>query len=77
MPTGYYARRRKENNFIKKNYLNKMSIEWLDYVAYRDEVDIKPAHNLWRQRIGRFLVGGFDSTNNTIYEFNGHKCERA
>ena len=54
-----------------------MSIEWLDYVAYRDEVDIKPAHNLWRQRIGRFLVGGFDSTNNTIYEFNGHKCERA
>ena len=80
MPTGYYVRRRKENNFKKEDYFNKISIEWLDYVAYRDEVDIKHAHNHGEQRIGRYLVDGFDSTNNTIYEFNGcyfygHKCK--
>ena len=80
MPTGYYARRRKENNFKKEDYFNKISIEWLDYVAYRDEVDIKHAHNHGEQRIGCYLVDGFDSNNNTIYEFNGcyfhgHKCE--
>ena len=57
-----------------------MNIEWLDYIAYRDEVDIKHAHNHGEKRIGSFLVDGFDSSTNTIYEFNGcyfhgHNCE--
>ena len=61
MPTGYYVRRRKENNFKKEDYFNKISIEWLDYAAYRDEVDIKHAHNHGEQRIGRYLVDSFDN----------------
>ena len=69
--TGYYVRRKKENNFKKEEYFNKISIEWLDYIAYRDEVDIKHEHNHGEKRIGRFLVDGFDSSTNTIYEFNG------
>ena len=34
MPTGYYVRQRKENDFKKEEYFNKLSVEWLDYVAY-------------------------------------------
>jgi hypothetical protein len=80
MPTGYYVRREKENNFKKEEYFNKISIEWLDYIAYRDEVYIKHAHNYGEKRIGHFVVDGFDSSTNTIYEFNGcyfhgHNCE--
>ena len=66
MPTGYYVRRRKENDF--KKYFNKLSVEWSDYVAYRDSVNIVHNHG---ERIGRYLVDGFDSANQTIYEYNG------
>jgi hypothetical protein len=55
----------------KGRIFNKISIEWLDYIAYRDEVVIKHEHNHGEKRIGRFLVYGFDSSTNTIYEFNG------
>ena len=80
MPTGYYVRRRKANDFKKEEYFNKLSVEWLDYVAYRDSVNIVHAHNHGEQRIGRYPVDGFDSANQTIYEFygcyfHGHRCE--
>ncbi|CAB3981983.1 Zinc finger and SCAN domain-containing 22 [Paramuricea clavata] len=80
MPTGYYVRWKKENNFKKEEYFNKISIEWLDYITYHDEVDTKHEHNHGKKRIGRFVVDGLDSSTNTIYElnscyFHGHNCE--
>ena len=52
MPTGYYVRQRKENDFKKEEYFNKLSVEWLDYVAYWDSTQSR------RTRIGRFPVDG-------------------
>ena len=80
MPCGYYARRSSETNFRKQDFFNKSSIEWLDYVAQRDGVNIEHAHNMGEKRIGRYFVDGFDTANKTIYEFNGcyfhgHQCE--
>ena len=80
MPCGYYVRRKAESNFKKEDYFNKASVEWLDYVAHRDGLDIQHAHNVGEKRIGRYVVDGFDTTNKTVYEFNGcyfhgHDCE--
>lgn len=80
MPCGYYIRRKAESNFQKQEYFNKASIEWLDYIAHRVGLDIQHAHNVGEKRIGRYLVDGFDRSNQTIYEFNGcffhrHQCE--
>ena len=42
-----------KNYFRKEDYFNKMSIEWLDYVVYSDEQDIKHAHDHGEQRTCR------------------------
>lgn len=69
MPTGYYVRRRKENNFKKQDYFNNRSIEWMDYIMHRDGVRIVHSLNQGTEnRVGRYLVDGFDCTNKTIYE---------
>ena len=80
MPCSYYVKRKAESNFIKEEYFNKPSIEWLDYIAQRDRLDIQHAHNVGEKRIGCYLVEAFDTTNKTVYEFNGcyfhgHDCE--
>ena len=69
MPCGYYVRRKAESNFKKEEYLNKPSIEWLDYIAQHDGLHIQHAHNVGEKRIGRYLVDGFDTTNKTVYAF--------
>ena len=46
MPCGYYARRKAKNAFKKEEYFNTASIEWLDFIAHRDSLDIQHAHNV-------------------------------
>ena len=80
MPTKYYVRRHKENDFKRQEYFNKLSIEWLDYIMHRDGRNIAHAHNsTTEQRIGPYLIDGTDMQNRVLYEYNGcywhgHKC---
>lgn len=51
MPCSYYVRREKENNFKRLEYYGKWSIEWLDFLAHHDGLNIAHAHNRGEQRI--------------------------
>ena len=79
MPCGYYVRRKKVEDFKRRGCFNKWSIEWLDFVAHRDGLNIVHAHNQGEHRIGRYPVDGFDLQSNTVFEFqgcywHGHRC---
>ena len=79
MPCGYYVRRKKDDGFKRRGYFNKWSIEWLDFLAHRDRLNIVHAHSQGEHRIGRYPVDGFDLQSKTIFEFkgcywHGHRC---
>lgn len=56
-----------------------MSIEWLQYLAHRDNILIKHALRGGEQKVGLYYVDGFHPSTNTCYEFAGcvfHGCPK-
>ena len=80
MPTGNFVRRFESNNFrpeISQKYLS--SFVWMDFIMENSNITIlhRMNNNNKEIRIGSYLVDGFCSSNQTVYEFNGcmfHKC---
>ena len=72
MPTGHYARVLKyaSDFFCKASNPKYMTMyHWMDYVSQKDGVQIRHKLNTGHEkRIGPYLVDGYDSENNHIYE---------
>ncbi|KAJ8020607.1 hypothetical protein HOLleu_40243 [Holothuria leucospilota] len=80
MPTGPYLRRREETGF-KLEKSRPVSLEWLQWKAYVENVFIRHQGNDKEKRVGlrRIPVDGFCRDTNTVYQFHGcyfhaHDC---
>ena len=72
MPTGSYTRRRAETDF-KPEHSRKMADEWLAWEVEQRGIQIRHQLNDTEKRIGarRLPVDGFDSENQTVFQFHG------
>ena len=80
MPTGSYTRRMAENEFKPKSSV-RMAIEWLEWVAHKERIQIRHQLNNTEKRIGgrKLPVDGFHAQTQTVYQFHGcywhgHDC---
>jgi len=53
------------------NGFSQKQLDWLNYIAKRDNIYIQHAMNDGEFRIGKYLVDGFCKETNTVYEFHG------
>ena len=81
MPTGWYTRRREDNNFRPETAQlhGQMAVEWLTWEDTRTGRAIRHQVNGREKRIGKLPVDGWCSETNTAYQFNGcfyhgHPC---
>ena len=72
MPTGSYTRRMAENEFKPKGSI-RMAIEWLEWVAHEECIQIHHQLNNTVKRIGhrKLPVDGFYLQTQTVYQFHG------
>ena len=80
MPTGSYTRRMAENKFKPKGSI-QMAIEWLEWVAHKEQIHIRHQLNNTEKHIGdrKLPVDGFNPQTQTVYQFHGcywhgHDC---
>ena len=84
MPTGFYARRKAENQFkLEQSFTNEKSArDWLSWKRQQDQTDIIHRHKNGREvKIGHrcIPVDGLSRKLNKIYQFHGclfhgHQC---
>ena len=79
MPTGWYKRRREENEFRPESAQlhGQMAAEWLTWESERTGHSIRHQVNGREKRIGKLSVDGWCSTTKTAYQFQGcyfHGC---
>ena len=79
MPTGWYKRRREENEFRPESAQlhEQMAAEWLTWESERTGHSIRHQVNGREKRIGKLPVDGWCSTTKTAYQYQGcyfHGC---
>ena len=79
MPTGWYKRRREENEFRPESAQlhGQMAAEWLTWESERTGHSIRHQVNGREKRIGKLPVDGWCNTTKTAYQFQGcyfHGC---
>ncbi|XP_031153064.1 uncharacterized protein LOC116048233 [Sander lucioperca] len=69
-----------EGAYVRQNKAySDISIQWLQYVAHKDNISIQHALNRGEKAFGPFFVDGYCAATNTCYEFNGcffHGCNK-
>lgn len=69
-----------EGSYVQQNKAySDISIQWLEYVAYRENIGIQHALNRGEKAFGPFFVDGYCAATKTCYEFNGcffHGCDK-
>ena len=80
MPTGSSSRRLADNEFKPKRSV-RLAIEWLEWVAHKEEIHIRHQLSNAEKRIGgrKLPVDGFNAQTQTVYQFHGcywhgHDC---
>ena len=67
-----------EGAYIQQNKdYSDVSMQWLEYLAHTENIEIKHALNHGEEKFGRLYVDGYNSASNTCYEFAGcffHGC---
>lgn len=53
------------------NGFSQESIDWLEYVMDKYNINIQHALNTGEYKINKYRVDGFDKINNTVYEYYG------
>ena len=81
MPTGWYTRRRAENNFRPQQAqpYGQMAIQWLTRESDRTGCTIRHQGNGREKRIGKLPVDGWCAETRTAYQFHGcfwHGCPK-
>ena len=61
-----------DNQTMKKDTHSKYSIRWMLYHELKEGITINHARNGKEEKVGHFLVDGFCSDTNTIYEYLGY-----
>ena len=79
IPTGWYTRRREENQFRPQQAqpYSQMAARWLTREASKTECAIRHQTNGREKRIGKFLIDGWCAETHTAYQFHGcfwHGC---
>ena len=68
-----------ENGFNPTNQYSKKQIDWLQFIAQRDNIQIQHCLNGKEYQIGNYKVDGYCYETNTDYEFQGcwfHGCTK-
>ena len=82
MPSGYYIRRKKENDFRPENDITRYNAmyDWMEWLNSTQNANIKHKMNQGNElRIGPYFVDGYNPNTRDIYEFlgcffHGHSC---
>jgi hypothetical protein len=81
MPVGHFVRRFAQNKFQGECNLKYSAMyHWMDWLNKSKGLNIQHFKNVGREkRIGPYLVDGFDSQTNTVFQFqgcyyHGHNC---
>ena len=79
MPTGWYTRRRAENQFRPQpaQPYGQMAVQWLTWEAAKNGCTIRHQVNGREKRIGKLPVDGWCPESHTAYQFHGcyfHGC---
>ena len=82
MPTGWYIRRRTENNFKLEDPFrqSKQATAWLKWIQYKQGLKLTTALDSKEKRLGKrnIPVDGWDASTNTAYQYHGcywHGCQ--
>ena len=81
MPTGWYVRRRDENQFRpqKAQPFGQMAVQWLTWESAKSGCAIRHQDNGREKRIGKRRVDGWCAETRTAYQFHGcfwHGCPK-
>ena len=81
MPTGWYTRRREENNFRPQQAqpFGQMAVQWLTWESAKSGCAIRHQVNGREKRIGKRRVDGWCAETRTAYQFHGcfwHGCPK-
>ena len=81
MPTGWYTRRREENEFRPQQVqpFGQMAVQWLTCESERTGLNIRHQVNGREKRIGNLPVDGWCAQTRTAYQFHGcfwHGCPK-
>ena len=81
MPTGWYVRRREENQFRpqKAQPFGQMAVQWLTWESAKSGCAIRHQVNGREKRIGKRRVDGWCAETRTAYQFHGcfwHGCPK-
>ena len=81
MPTGWYTRRREENEFRPQQAqpFGQMAVQWLTCESERTGPNIRHQVNGREKRIGNLPVDGWCAQTRTAYQFHGcfwHGCPK-
>ena len=81
MPTGWYVRRREENQFRPQNAqpFGQMAVQWLTWESAKSGCAIRHQVNGREKRIGKRRVDGWCAETRTAYQFHGcfwHGCPK-
>ena len=78
-----YERRKKENksrpSLRKGKYVSMF--DWMDWQSFSKNINIKHKQNYGKElRVGPFLIDGFESGTNNLWEYlgcwaHGHNCK--
>ena len=73
MPTGWYMRRREENEFRPQQAqpYGQMAVQWLTWESVRTGYSIRHQVNGREKRIGKLPVDGWCAKRHTAYQFHG------
>ena len=67
------------NGYNPEQKVSNKAMCWLKWISETNKCDIQHAKNKGEYRVGKYLVDGFCSETNTIYEFHGcffHGCQK-
>ena len=81
MPTGWYTRRREENEFRPQQAhpFGQMAVQWVTCESERTGLNIRHQVNGREKRIGNLPVDGWCAQTRTAYQFHGcfwHGCPK-
>ena len=81
MPVGSYIRRKLTNGFKPEKPKYEKMFYWMDWLNLHSATNIKHFKNMGKEkRIGPYLVDGYDSDTQTVYQYQGcffhsHNCK--
>ncbi|XP_070546210.1 uncharacterized protein [Ptychodera flava] len=68
-----------DHGYIQRRNQSVIALQWLEWITFKNDVNIQHVHNGGEKKIDRYWVDGYDDESNTVYEMHGcyyHGCPR-